>query len=80
MNNPVSFELAMLLKEKRINIYSECRYTDFNGVECLEKIDSNIFPYAPTISEVVMWLYEKHGIWIGITHQQKRTKRQLNIP
>lgn len=21
---------------------------------------------APTIAEVVMWLYEKHGIWIGV--------------
>ena len=22
--------------------------------------------YAPTIAEVVMWLYEKHGIWIEV--------------
>ncbi len=24
----------------------------------------NIYMYTPTISEVVMWLYEKHGIWV----------------
>ena len=23
--------------------------------------------FAPTIAEVVMWLYEKHGIWISVT-------------
>lgn len=64
MNIPVSHELAQLLREKKINIYSEYRYTDFNGIEKLEKDASEVFPYAPTIAEVVMWLYEKHGIWI----------------
>lgn len=24
-------------------------------------------PVSPTISDVVMWLYEKHGIWIRVT-------------
>lgn len=24
---------------------------------------------APTIAEVVMWLYEKHGIWIAVTQE-----------
>ena len=23
-------------------------------------------PVSPTISDVVMWLYEKHGIWIDV--------------
>ena len=64
MHTTVSFELAKLLKEKGINIWSEYRYTDFNGIERLEKEASEIFPYAPTIAEVVMLLYEKHGIWI----------------
>jgi len=27
-------------------------------------LDSKHVYYAPTIAEVVMWLYEKHGIWI----------------
>jgi hypothetical protein len=25
----------------------------------------NIYMHTPTIAEVVMWLYEKHGIWIA---------------
>lgn len=29
-------------------------------------LDSKHVYYAPTIAEVVMWLYEKHGIWIVI--------------
>lgn len=66
MNTVVNFELAKLLKEKGINIYSEYRYTDFNGIERLEKNASDIFPYAPTIAEVVMWLYEKHDVWISL--------------
>ena len=24
---------------------------------------------SPTIEEVVMWLYEKHGIWIAVSHE-----------
>lgn len=26
----------------------------------------NVYP-APTISDVVMWIYEKHGIWINVS-------------
>ena len=33
----------------------------FNAVLNIE----NIY-FAPTIAEVVMWLYEKHGIWISV--------------
>ena len=29
--------------------------------------NNNVF-LAPTITEVVMWLYEKHGIWIMVKH------------
>lgn len=25
-------------------------------------------PVNPTISDVVMWLYEKHGIWVNVTN------------
>lgn len=33
-----------------------------------ENTEHNVFHYlvAPTIAEVVMWLYEKHTIWIGV--------------
>jgi hypothetical protein len=64
MNTHVSYPTAILLQDKGINIWSEYRYTDFNGIERLEKEASEIFPYAPTIADVVMRLYEKHGIWI----------------
>lgn len=64
MNTHVSYPTAILLQEKGMNIWSEYRYTDFNGVERLEKEASEIFPYAPTIADVVMRLYEKCGIWI----------------
>jgi hypothetical protein len=55
MNTPVSFEIAKLLKEK-----------GFDGIEIDYGLNQilNLKP-APTIAEVVMWLYEKHGIWIS---------------
>lgn len=69
MNTLISFELAKLLKEKNINIPSDYSlgvriYED--GViksTCLYNKDTL---HAPTIAEVVMWLYEKHGIWITV--------------
>jgi hypothetical protein len=74
LNTPIKFEIAKLLKEKGINIYSEYRYTDFNGIERLEKDVSEIFPYAPTIAEVVMWLYEKHRIWVWVIPFETNTQ------
>jgi len=35
-------------------------YSDFN------KNQKETCFLCPTIAEVVMWLYEKHGIWIGV--------------
>jgi hypothetical protein len=35
--------------------------TNHNGVQW-----TNLNIPAPTIGEVVIWLYEKHGIWIGV--------------
>ena len=55
MNTPVSFELAKLLKEKGYPF-------EFITVGELKEVPLNI----PTIAEVVMWLYEKHGIWIVV--------------
>ena len=69
MNTPVSFELAKLLKEKGINIPSNrglgvAIYEDGKITStCL--YDGTVI-HAPTIAEVVMWLYEKHGIWINV--------------
>ena len=72
MNTPVSFQMAELLKEKGFDkplpsicyIKEEYNYT---STMVYEVLDMN-FEYIlrPTIAEVVMWLYEKHGIWIGV--------------
>ena len=55
MNTPVKFELAKLLKEKGYPF-------EFITVGELKEVPLNI----PTIAEVVMWLYEKHNIWIEV--------------
>ena len=78
MNTPVSFELAKLLKEKEYKDknmlgtvrLSEPEYYDHNGIihnikDIFEEKDYKIEDCfnAPTISDVVMWLYEKHEYW-----------------
>jgi hypothetical protein len=37
------------------------------GVHCVLNIE-NVYP-APTIADVVMWLYEKHGIWVVSSYE-----------
>lgn len=34
------------------------------------------FYFAPTIAEVVMWLYEKHGIWIWVEQEDTTNEFQ----
>lgn len=74
MNKPVKFELAKLLKEKGFD-----GNTYYSPIVCsllYYKLDSSLTTSthfyetqervkAPTIAEVIMWLYEKHGIWIA---------------
>ena len=54
-------------------------------------LDSKHVYYAPTIAEVVIWLYEKHGIWISVNlkfkyqietkkHGVLHTKDEFNSP
>lgn len=78
MNTPVSFPLAKLLKEKGFD--EPCKLCVEDGDErplpfdCGNTIHRNsLHPYysAPSISEVVMWVYEKHGIWINIYYKPK---------
>lgn len=70
MNTPVSFELAKLLKEKGIddesaNYYNEKGELLFDvDFPSLQPTKPHIYYSAPTIADVVMWLYKKHGIWI----------------
>lgn len=68
MNETVSFELAKLLTQKGFNnqcsnFYTNPRCKSISGNAAT--LDSRHIYYAPNIAEVVMWLYEKHGIWIS---------------
>lgn len=72
MNTPVNFEIAKLLKEKGFDNPCENRYNEL-GELTATKLGMNMQPNnysdsysAPTIAETVMWLYEKHGIWISV--------------
>ena len=60
INTPVSFEIVKLIE---VNGW-KLPYT----LEYLEEIESTnrYFESIPTVAEVVMWLYEKHMIWIVV--------------
>ena len=76
MNKHVTFEVAKLLKENGLklnichNLYyrnpiNENEFVLTEMVHDWELIENREDWYsAPTIVDVVMWLYEKHGIWI----------------
>lgn len=72
MNTPVSFELAKLLKEKGFEERTKS-YTEDGKLVTISltirrfNLEKVYYP-SPTIAEVVMWLYEKHGIWIEVRH------------
>lgn len=70
MNTPVKFEIAKLLKEKGFDEYTKIWHQRGDGVVgCVEgKRDfynrkGDVYTSAPTIAEVVMWVYEKHEYW-----------------
>lgn len=86
MNKEVNFEIAKLLRDKEFmdkNMYGDVRlsqpkFYDNTGVihdikNAFENTGLNLKECynAPTIAEVVMWLYEKHGIWIYIKQGYK---------
>lgn len=90
MNNFVSFEVAKLLKEKGFDSVMKYHYPDLNKNQekyCLPTnwnkfvdMDGNSNYYsAPTIAEVLMWMYEKHGIWINIKHLPFNQKFGISI-
>ena len=68
MITPVSFPIAKLLTHTEFNQKSTERgYIIATGEESFDyAIDymNRKAIAAPTIAELVMWLYEKHGIWI----------------
>ena len=81
MNTPVKFTIANLLKDKGFK-QKECPsylLVDFSQTNTFKTNPENIgigdlIGYyvpnktvnAPTITEVVMWIYEKLGIWITV--------------
>ena len=71
MTTTVNFETSKLLKEKEFNIPTLYFYLDgsLKYNHSIKPRNSNVLPgtmdvSAPTITDAVMWLYEKHGIWI----------------
>ena len=78
MNKEVNFELAKLLKEKGFPQLNTGLYYTKDKEHCLvgwgfnDRTEESFAQYsAPTIAEVVMWLYEKHGIWIYVSGPDK---------
>ena len=69
MNTHVSFEIAKLLREKRFNLSVSKRYNS-NGklsryTQFPENYNTGVWSSecsAPTIADVVKWLYDKYKI------------------
>ena len=85
MNTPISFEIAKLLKEKGFDKFCNYRYNDQGklnstklGMYGKPNDYSNNYS-APTIAEVVMWLYEKNGIWISVEPFIKSDENNVHI-
>ena len=71
LSKEVSFPLAKLLKEKGQNIISSKLMYASNGELTDAIYDFDDWCFAPTIAEVIDWLFEKHGIWINVTISQE---------
>lgn len=87
MNKPVSYELAEMLKEKGfnlkvVNFYNYGKLSlisdkdrQIGKLTIYNPINWNFvrehYTSAPTIAEVIMWLYEKYGIWISVYTMDK---------
>jgi hypothetical protein len=74
MNKEVNFEIAKILKEKGFDTidcggyYHVCDGYTKGYAYCYSDVNTqkeNAI-LAPTIAEVVMWLYEEHGVWINV--------------
>ena len=81
MDKPVSYKLARLLKKKGFD--EPCRASILfmsapfynGGLTTNSELSKqgrmmgiSTLCSAPTIAEVIMWLYEKYGIWIQVHH------------
>jgi hypothetical protein len=59
MNKPINYPLDKLCKEKGFD--EPCPNLYYQPEKCKK----------PTIADVVMWLYEKHKIWITVNYLPK---------
>lgn len=74
MNTTVNFEIAKLVKKEGYDNVTDLIYMTnhskevlFENINGLKHSDgNNPFCSAPTIAEVVMWIYEKYGVWISV--------------
>jgi hypothetical protein len=89
MNIPVNYTIAKLLKEKGFN-KEKCKEYFTDGTLSISNEPKEVFMeavkhnkviscLAPTIVDVVMWLYEKHSIWISV-YQYKDHAADNNDP
>ena len=66
MTTPVNFNTAKLLEKKDIIIETSTVYSEHDKTRVYDESDirEGLIIKAPTIAEVVTWIYEKHGIWL----------------
>ncbi len=71
MNRPINFKLAKWIAEKGYDIpcldwyHRETKKFNTNNLRfSINKLTDNYA--APTIADIVMWLYEKYGTWISV--------------
>lgn len=89
MNTAVTFEIAKLLKEKSFTsvftAFSNKYYNNLGNYKVVSynvKIENDEYE-APTIADVIMWLYEKHNIWISLipdsSSQHRLVTRKFSV-
>lgn len=78
MNKHVSLPIAKLLKEKGFDLLTHEWYQHGDGISGLVTGELNyynkkgdVYISAPIIAQVVMWLYEKHNIWLYVAMKPK---------
>lgn len=84
MTQEVNFEIAKLLEERGFSektlqayVYRGVEHQDssYKGILTKDKLLCDIS--APTIADVITWLYEKHGIWIDVSLNQFSKPKDL---
>jgi hypothetical protein len=73
MKNPVNIKISKALKEKGFDERTPSVWICALGESRLREIDLSLEltdnEYnAPTIADVIMWLYEKHEMWIHVCY------------